>query len=176
MHVYGDLDIRVDGLADCRHPRDHRVVFPRSYRPVPEVPVQGTRDVVHVEFHRVEASGDGLLRHRDGLPLQVLGEETLVHGAGVAVGVETDLLAERAAQEAVDGNVLELAGEVPERYLDAAYRRDHRPRLSAREDVPAAHLLVESLHVARVLADDLLLQVYDDLVYPRRRRRSVTLP
>lgn len=70
---------------------------------------------------------------------------------------------------------LELTGEVPERYLDAAYGREDGSRLAAGEDIKAAQLLVESFDVPRVLADELVLQVHDDLVDGGGRGRGVAL-
>ena len=82
--------------------------------------------------------------------------------AVAAVGVEPNAIAELAAEHTVERLARGLGGEIPEGDLDAAQRDQEDARLRAREDVIAAELFPAMFDIARILADELLLELRDE--------------
>ena len=109
------------------------------------VPAVRVVAVVDVDLHRGEAhvadAAELLLRLR------------VVRVLRLRVAVDADLVAHLAAEQLVDGQTERLAGQVPERDLDARQGRDVLPGLRPREDAERADALEERVDVERVLAD-----------------------
>ena len=70
-----------------------------------------------------------------------------------AGGVRLHARAERAAEQLVDGHVVKLAGDVPQRDVDGADRRDHRA-LAAVVARHVVHPVPQHFGVERIGADD----------------------
>src|SRR5690606_8329960 len=75
----------------------------------------------------------------------------------------------------VDRHTVQLAGEIPQGHLQAGDRGHHRAALAAGEDVPAAHLLGQPVHVPRILADQLLGHGPHDRIDSDDWRRRIAL-
>src|SRR6185436_4349981 len=72
----------------------------------------------------------------------------------------------RTAEQVVDGLALRLALDVPQRYVDARQRMEGDPT-AADVDQPAVHLPPEALDVARILADQQVVERAGDRVGAR---------
>jgi hypothetical protein len=183
VHVDGQRHLVADRGPDRLDLADHPVDLAPVEGAVPVVVAQAAVDVIHIELQRREPHperpvghglevGPALRRRGVGQLGQVVSRR--VHRAGVAVGVEAHLLSEGPAEELVDRDAVQLAGEVPQRHLQARDRSHHGAALAPGEDVPAAHLLGQPVHVAGVFPDQLLGEGPDDGVDRGDRRRWVT--
>ncbi len=119
--VEGDLGV---GPGDLAHDSQALVGQPHLVAPhlaVPRVAVHLGRDPLGIELEVAEAVG------RDALGERAPGPEIARVGDAAAIEVDPDPIAERTAEQVVDGRPEDLAGEVAEGHLDAAHGPGSRP-------------------------------------------------
>ena len=119
--VERDLGVGAGDLADDRQALDRQADLVVAHLAVPRVAVDLGRDPLGVELEVGEAVGHDTLRERPPLA------EVARVGDAAPIEVDADLVAERAAEEVVDGRVQDLARQVAQRHLDAADGPGRRP-------------------------------------------------
>ena len=113
--------------------------------------------IVDIEFDRRESIGDHAPRP-GGAALGRAGRLVPV----AAVGIEPYAVAELAAEQAEERLARSFGGKVPQGDLDAAQRNQEDARLRAGEDMVAAELFPAMFDIARILADELVLELRDE--------------
>ena len=156
MQIDAQIDVGPDRVADGGDALDHRPELGGVRRVVRYIELGRVAQIVDIEFYRRKSIGD----HAPSPGSAALGRAGLIVPVA-AVGIEPYAVAELAAEQAIERLAGSFGGKVPQGDLDPAQRDQEDARLRAGKDMVAAELFPAIFDIARVLADELLLELRD---------------
>ena len=151
--INSQVNFKADGFADAFDQTDDMGHLLGADSPIVGIKLAAP-GVVDIELDRAIAFGHRFQR-------LIAEGSRAVFFAEVAIGIETDLIAELAAEQLVDRHAQRLAHDVMQSVIDAGEGEDQRRVARAAITPSPAQLLIDEVDVEWVFADDQVAQSQD---------------